>query len=41
MSDVAYSNWFDIEHGIIIYNENYKENDIYNSKIKLFPSEIL
>ena len=39
--DVVYSNWFDIEYGIIIYNKNYKVNNTYNSKIKLFLSEIL
>jgi hypothetical protein len=39
--DVAYSNWFDVEHGIIICNENDKGRDKDTAEISLFPFEVL
>ncbi|KAH3903919.1 hypothetical protein HBH56_242490 [Parastagonospora nodorum] len=38
--DAAYSNYFDVKHGTIICNENYKFRD-KTPGTKLFPSEIL
>ena len=38
---LAYSNWFDVEHGIIICNENYKVEDTNPEDRKLFASEII
>ena len=39
--DAAYSNWFDVEHGIIICNENDKTRDTHAAEMSLFPSEVL
>ncbi|RMZ70996.1 hypothetical protein GMOD_00008675 [Pyrenophora seminiperda CCB06] len=39
-ADSAYSNWFDVEHGIIVCNENLKPRD-QSPGARLFPSEVL
>ncbi|KAL7773779.1 hypothetical protein CFE70_003746 [Pyrenophora teres f. teres 0-1] len=39
--DVAYNNWFDPHHGLIVCNENYKSRDVHSGDKKIWPSEVL
>jgi hypothetical protein len=39
--DVAYSNWTDARHGIIVCNENYKVRDSHPDERRMWPSDVL